>query len=243
MFTTFKRNLTLLLATCVVSASIANVVKFGRSSDGLVFHLGSGLENLKIKDSSGKKNNGIAASIMVSNSPSLVSMQDTHQLTLAIWIKPNSVHYEFPVLISKGGYQTPNADGGYELTLNANGDNDIVFYSGSFYADTQGANGSLINNHLGEWIHIVVTVDTAAQTTQIYVNGQSYANVSIFGNYSDVNFNVPNDLYVGIPDPSANANRVRFDGTIGPVSIYNRALSADEVQKLFSSTTPKALLK
>jgi hypothetical protein len=236
MLTTHKRNLITLFVFFAVSAGIA---KPPVSTDGLVLWFRNGPSVLKLKDSSGEKNNGKFTSVVVSNSPSLVSMQDTHQLTLALWIKPNSVHSEFPVLISKGGYNTPGANGGYELTLNANGDNDLTFYSGSFYADTHGANGSLINHHLGEWIHVVVVCDTAAQTTQFYVNGQSYTNIATDGSYSDVNFNATNDLYVGEPDPVANSNRAPFDGDMRQVMIFNRALSADEAQKLFSSTKPK----
>jgi hypothetical protein len=176
--------------------------------------------------------------MVVSNSPSLVSMQDTHQLTLALWIKPNSIPNEFPVLISKGGNEQPRAYGGYELLLNVHGDNDILFVSGGYYADTSQANGLLINSHLGEWIHIAFTIDTAAQTARFYVNGQPVSNFSSIGSISDVNFNVSNNLYIGTPDPAANANRVPFDGDMGQVMIFNRALSSDEIQKNFSSTDP-----
>ena len=236
MLTTYKRQFIALSVFFAVSVAVA---KPPVSSDGLVLWFRNGPDVLKLKDSSRQKNNGKPTSVVVSNSPSLVSMQDTRQLTLAVWIKPNSVHSEFPVLISKGGFQTPGADGGYELTLNANGDNDLTFYSGSFYADTHQANGSLINNHLGEWIHVAVVVDASAQATQFYVNGQSYTNVFTLGSLTDVNFNVTNDLYIGRPDPAANSNRVPFDGNMRQIMIYDRVLSADEIQKIFSTTRPK----
>src|ERR1043165_191802 len=178
MFTPRKRSLIALLVFCAVSAAIA---KLPVSPDGLVLWFRNGPNVLKLKDSSHQKNDGKATSLVVSNSPSLVSMQETRQLTLAVWIKPNSVPSEFPVIISKGGNQTPGAYGGYELVLNANSDNDIVFLSGSFYADTHQANGSLVNHHLGEWIHVAVVADAAAQTIQFYVNGQSYTNTFTLG--------------------------------------------------------------
>jgi hypothetical protein len=166
-------------------------------------------------------------------------MQNTRQLTLAVWIKPNSIPSEFPVILSKGAHNTSGTNGGYELTLNANGDNDVVFYSGDFGAYTGAANGSLINQHLGEWIHVAVTVDATAQTAQIYVNGQPFQNIVTYGSLADVNFDVANDLYIGLKDPGAAPSMVTFDGTIKRVLIYNRALSADEVQKIFSTTKPK----
>lgn len=231
-----KRILVALSAFAIVAGAVAKSSSSSLTS-GLVLWFRSGPStSAKIKDVSRNQNIGRPTSLVVSNSPSLVSMQDTHQLTLALWIKPNSIPYEFPDLISKGGYGT----GGYELTLNANGDNDIVFFSGYFLVTTEGANGSLVNNHLGEWIHIVYTMDTDAQTAQFYVDGQPFANSIVqSGSITNVNFNLTNDLYIGGPDPSANANRSRFDGDMQNVMIFNRALSADEVQKLFSTTKPK----
>jgi len=236
MLTTYKQNLIALSVFFAVSAAIA---KPPVSSDGLVLWLRNGPNVYKVKDSSGQKNNGIATSIVISNSPSLVSMQGTRQLTLAVWIKPNSVNYEFPVLISKGGYNTPGANGGYEFTLNSNGDNDIMFFSGGYYAYTRQANGSLINHHLGEWIHVAVVADASAQTIQFFVNGQLYTNTGTYGSLTDVNFNVSNNLYVGAGDPVADSSRTSFDGNIRQVMIFNRTLSADEIQKIVTSTKPK----
>jgi len=240
MYIVCKRSLIALSVFLALSAAVAKPPIF---SQGLVLQFRTGPSAFKIKDSSGNKNDGRPVSIAVSNSPSLVSMQDTHQLTLALWIKPNSIPSEFPVLISKGGNEQPGAYGGYELTLNANGGNDILFLSGGYYADTSAANGSLINNHLGEWIHVAFTIDTASQVAQFYVNGRAVTNFSSIGNISDVNFNVPNNLYIGTPDPAANANRSSFDGDMSQIMVFNRALSSGEIQKIFSSTKPTTPLQ
>ena len=209
------------------------------SSNGLVLWFRNGPDTLKLRDASPQKNNGTATSVIVSNSPSLVSMQTTRQLTLAAWIKPNSVGFEFPVIIAKGGNNGPNAYGGYELVLNSNGDNDVIFASGAFYADTHAANGSLINHHLGEWIHVAVTIDAVNQTLQFYIDGVPYSNVYTSGAFSAINFDLPNNLYVGAPDPGSDSDFASFDGTIRQVRVYNRTLSADEIQKIFSSGQPK----
>jgi Concanavalin A-like lectin/glucanases superfamily len=235
MFATHKRNLIALSVFFAISAAMAKPV----SSAGLVLDFRTGASSLKLRDSSPAKNSGHATAIVVPNSPSLVSMQDTRQFTLAVWIKPNSLPSEFPIVLSKGVHNTSGTNGGYELTLNANGDNDVVFFIGNFYAYTAAANGSVINQHLGEWIHLAITVDANAQTVQIYVNGQPYANVATSGTLADVNFNVLNDLYIGKPDPASSSALSAFDGTIQQVMIYNRTLSADEIQRTFSSTKPK----
>lgn len=230
---TCKKILVALPLSLIVSIAVATP-----PSSGLVLKFVNGPSAVKIKDSSGHKNNGTPEFIAVQNSPSLVSMQDTHQLTLAIWIKPKSIGAQFPVLISKGGNEQPGAYGGYELVLNATGDNDILFESGGFMAFTSGANGSLVNNHLGEWIHIVFTIDTVAQTAQFYVNGQPVAGTASSENFSDVNFNLPNNLYIGVPDPAANGNRASFDGEMRQIMIFNQALSLDAIQKIFNTTKP-----
>ena len=234
--TTGKKFLIALSAFAILAGVAA-----GRSpiSSGLVLWFRSGPSTAKFKDLSHNKNNGNGGTIVVPDSASLDSMTNTHQLTLALWIKPSSIPSEFPDLIAKGSNQQPNAYGGYELLLNANGDNDLVFVTGGFYADTHGANGSLINNHLGEWIHVAFTMDTDAQTAQFYVDGQAYTNDLVSGTFADVNFGVTNNLYVGRPDPNAPGNRVDFDGDMRNIMVFNRALSADEIQTIFNTTQPR----
>jgi Concanavalin A-like lectin/glucanases superfamily len=188
-----------------------------------------------VRDTSNSKNNATASSLMVSNSPSLVSMQQTHQLTYCAWINPSSIAAYFPDLISKGGNSPGPAYGGYEITLNVSADHDLVFEGGDFGAYT---GGGLINNHLGEWIHVAFTIDTAAQTVQFYVNGQPVDTSVERGAFTDVNFDLPANLYVGCPDPAAHPNRCSFDGQMRQVMLFKRALSADEIQTIFSKTTP-----
>ena len=235
MFTTQKRTLIALSVLFAISAAFAKPI----SSTGLVLNLRNGPDTLRLKDSGPFKNIGKGTSAVISNSPSLVSMKDTHQLSISVWIRPKSIPHEFPVIVSKGAHNTSGPTGGYELTLNSNGDNDIVFYSGNFYAYTGAANGTLVNQHLGEWIHIAVTIDADAQIAQIYVNGQAYSNIVLYGTFADVNFDAPYDLYVGTGDPGGAAAMATFDGTIQQLRIYNRALSGDEVQNLFATTKPK----
>ncbi|HWC61631.1 MAG TPA: LamG domain-containing protein [Verrucomicrobiae bacterium] len=190
----------------------------------------------RVRDASNSKNNATANSLVVSNSPSLVSMQQTHQLSYCAWINPASIPSEFPVLLSKGGNSQPGAYGGYEFTLNANGDHDLLFQSGLLqaHAETQ-----IINTNLGQWVHVAFTIDLDAQTMQFYVNGEPVNATIDQGTFADVNFDLPNNLYVAERDPAANGNRSNFDGQMREVMLFNRALSADEIQTIFTKTTPK----
>jgi hypothetical protein len=194
----------------------------------------------QIKDFSNQHNNGRSSNIVVSNSSSLVSMQTTRQLTFAVWIKPNSIPSLFPVLLSKGGNELGGAYGGYEFLLNANGDNDLLFVSGGCEIVTHNANGHWINNHLGEWIHVAFTIDDQTKIAKFYVNGQPTNDEYNFGTSDDLNFDLPNNLYVGTPDPASNANRSKFDGAMRELMLFNRALTAQDIQKIYRSTTPPA---
>ena len=194
----------------------------------------------RIKDHSGQHNNGKATTIVVSNSASLVSMQQNRQLTFAVWIKPNSIPHEFPVLLSKGGNDPGGVYGGYEFLLNANGDNDLDFVSGSCEIVTHNANGRWINNHLGEWIHVGFTIDDRTKEAKFYINGQATDDEYNFGTSEDLNFDLPTNLYIGSPGPARNSNRANFDGEMRNLMVFNRALTAKEIEKIYKSTKPPA---
>jgi hypothetical protein len=232
------------LTTCatLLLLLVTGSMSFGQQlAKGLVLHFP--LESTgqqKIRDFSGQHNNGNASTIIVSNSRSLVSMQQTRQITFAVWIKPKSIPRDFPVLLSKGGNEPGGAYGGYEFLLNATGDNDLVFASGASTITTRNANGRWINNHLGEWIHVAFTMDDRTKAAMFYVNGQATDDVFNFGPSDDLNFDLPNNLYVGTPDPASNPNRAKFDGDMRHLMLFNRVLTASEIQKLSKSTKPHA---
>ena len=90
-----------------------------------------GLVGLWFDKDNGIFNKSVPSSVVVvPNSDSLVSMQQTRQLTIAVWIKPNSISGQLPVLLSKGGNEKGSIYGGYELMLNERGDNEVAFVSG-----------------------------------------------------------------------------------------------------------------
>ena len=180
-------------------------------------------------------NEGQPSMIAVSNNPTLVSMQQTRQLSFEVWIKPNSIPREFPVILSKGGNQPGGAYGGYEFVLNAVGYDDLIFESGGCQIVTRNANGRWVNNHLGEWIFVAFTINDRTKESQFYVNGQPTKDAYNSGNNNDLNFDLHNDLYIGVPDPASNANRAKFDGAIRDVRLFNRILTANEIQEAYEA--------
>jgi hypothetical protein len=163
-------------------------------------------------------------------------MQQTHQLSYCVWINATSIPSEFPILLSKGGNSGAGDYGGYEFSLNANGNRDVIFCSGAFLCYAQ---SDFITTNLNQWIHVAFTIDTVAETFQFYLNGEPVGGAISTGAFTDVDFDLTNNLYVGNPDPAANANRSSFDGQMREMMLFNRALSADEIQTIFSKTALK----
>jgi hypothetical protein len=229
------RNVLLIVAAVLVLAGLVIGGWYGYAKIR-IHKLPEGLVGLWFDEGNGIFNNiGQSSAIVIPNSPSLVSMQQTRQLTFAVWIKPTSLSPVFPVLLSKGGNRPGGAYGGYEFLLNAHGDNDLLFVSGGCQFVTRNANGRWINQHLGEWIHVAFTIDDRTKTAQFYINGQPTNDAFNEGTSDDLNFDLPNNLYIGMPDPASNADRAKFDGAMRDLTLFNRALSASEIQAIYTA--------
>lgn len=235
--------------------------------DGLVAYYPLDEPGDSIRDASGNGNDGKAAGarffdegavggcfefrggpdagdlISIPHSPSLVSMQETRTMTLSVWIRPRSIPREFPVILGKGGNQPPDCNGGYDLCLNAYGDNDLHCNGDTMGFLTARANGRLVNRRLGRWIHVVIALASMADRAEFeyYVDGERVPEKGVDGNHAGLsnNFNVPNDLFIGGPDPRHHGNRSFFDGWIDEVMIFNRRLTADEIQDLHRQLIPE----
>ncbi|MFN5911531.1 MAG: LamG domain-containing protein, partial [Bacteroidota bacterium] len=77
-----------------------------------------------------------------------------------------------------------------------------------------------------EYYHFVVTYDGAV--IKLYQNGVLVGSTAVVGT---LNFN-SNDIIIGECD--ADCNGVQWNGQIDDIAIYNRALSASEIQQLFT---------
>ena len=178
--------------------------------------------------------------VKVADNAGLVSMQETRQLTFEAWIKPNSVSCEFPVLLAKGSNHPGTAYGGYVFMLNSNGDNDLIFASGTGMVDTHHANGNFVNNHLGQWIHVAFALDDRAKAARFFVNGKpandEFDYDTYFHSRVELDFNRPCNLFIGSPDPSLfQGNVCKFDGEMRDVTLFNRALSPEEIRADFET--------
>ena len=136
-------------------------------------------------------------------------------VTVEVWVKPES---------------DPGVDVGIAGKHYAN--YALTFYRGSYWSYISGGGNNVKSGgKLGSWQHIVGTFDGKLKT--LYVDGKM-----MVSEVSKAPAIAPGkSLHIGciIGDPSSNdpaqSKSGYFNGTIGQVRVYSRALSLDEVRK------------
>jgi hypothetical protein len=160
---------------------------------------------------------GASGLVIVPDSPSLAP---TAAITVEAWVRPADPQALFgPIVKRAGGEQ----DSGYALEFHVPPLASLwLNIVGTHW--THGGTGPL---HSNQWTHIAGTYDSACQT--LYINGAlNSQNCSTSGP-----INQPiGELHLG-HDPS-NASRY-YNGIADEVAIYNRGLSASEVQAIFAA--------
>ena len=110
---------------------------------------------------------------------------------------------------------------------------NVFWNNGSTLSGGVGASYSLVTSSsfpAGQWKHVVLTFDDAANTMRLYINGvQVSQNVSVSQSYISEVERIGSHFFSGNP--------VSFwDGKIAQVRIYNEALSTAQVQANFDNT-------
>lgn len=170
----------------------------------------------------GKRN----TEIYVSNS----SLLDSNQLTVSTWIYPTSYFWT-------GNNQSPNtaiirrSENGY---ANPSGEVwGLDFNQSNLTAGLVGANNTHLNLSvptipLNQWSHIAFSYDGA--TLKIYVNGV------LKGSQAGVVTLNSGNSGISIGDSNqANGYWWPLDGKLDDIAIWNRALTAEEFQKVYNS--------
>jgi len=150
----------------------------------------------------------------------LITMGDvldftTANLSFSAWFYPQSGGHAFPRIIDKDN----NLDNGYYFVYDKT--------NGALMFKTAGTTNMSSNNSVitqNAWNHVVVTYDGA--NVRFYVNGVAQGAPA----YTTLPVNTVNAFVVGnIADSSRP-----LDGKLDDVRIYNRALSASEIQRLYN---------
>lgn len=158
------------------------------------------------------------------------SLQITGSLTVSAWVKADA----FPngddnYIVTKAGDSNKN------FKLSATIDNAVR----QFYMMVS-SDGSLSTIRYtsttvtaNTWYHVVGVYNASLQTLDIYLNGK-LDNGTLSGTIPSSIFNSPLNVLVGAYTTSPIRN---FDGVIDDVRIYNRAITADEIKRLYSQGT------
>lgn len=166
---------------------------------------------------------GVDDVVYIGNSTSLNSVSTS--LTIAAWVyraanqpggvsvvsrELNTTYYEH--------YYFGFEDGKYRWFVNTS----------SGYSDTTIGSAA----PLGQWVHLAGTYDGAS--VKLYVNGALQFTTSHTGTFSSDTTGIT----IGASHNDAAHQAIEgFNGAIDEVTLYNRALSAQEVQQLYQGTT------
>jgi hypothetical protein len=148
---------------------------------------------------------------------------DSSNITVAGWYKFGTVNGTYQTMVAKWytGVQQ-------QFVLQLNSDNKLGWWTGN---GSTGADvvESATTPAAGKWYYIVVTISGTSK--KIYINGvldNSGTGTAITS--------APVELTVGSKKNSGGSYFEFFNGQMDDIRMYNRALSASEVQKLYTST-------
>src|SRR3989344_4799369 len=151
----------------------------------------------------------------------------TNQVTISFWAKTNALSTGDDILA--------------ELSNNYNSFNDswVIYHASAEHIEAclRGSVYSCWNSTyalpVGEWTNIVAIFDwgVTSNESKIYINGNLMGTPRINNNNADRNFG-DRVIYVGARGASGN----HLNGTIDELSIWNRSLSATEIQRLYNVT-------
>jgi hypothetical protein len=152
------------------------------------------------------------------------SLRITGSMTLSAWIYLNSLSDRNFLSKSisdaaddswKIGDSLDNGPDQLRFLLSQNGSTEESFYSAT----------TLVAKR---WYHAVAVYNASAQTVDIYLNGARDNGVA--GTVPSSQHDSPENVFIG-EDPN---NGGVWDGLLDDVRIYNRALSTDEVKRLYN---------
>jgi hypothetical protein len=174
--------------------------------------------------------NGTGAHVRIADNANL---HLTNGLTLALWVYPTASgayqniisKWDVPFAYQKSYAMAIHPNGRFYITVCANGD------------ESAGPSLILLNTNtvpLNQWTHVAATYDGA--TMKVYFNGQ-LENQAAFPNGI---YPGTNDLAIGATVGGVPAGQYAypFSGQIDEPAIYNRALSAGEIQALYACQPP-----
>jgi hypothetical protein len=162
---------------------------------------------------------GVNDYVSINNSP-LFGI--TTNITIAAWIRRGNLSDYGAILAKTNGASRWD----YELIFSdASGAGETPrFYADGKVPDTVNANGNISDTTT--FHHMAVT--RSGSTVTFYINGTASGSATMTGTFN----NNPDTIRIGTDGPTWNAKSFFF-GVIDEVRLYNRSLSAGEIQNLY----------
>ena len=167
--------------------------------------------------------NGVNQFVSVSNNSSDLNI-GTGDFSILLWMQRSDSAVTNKRLLYKGasadteiGYALFGSNTGLGLLL-SNGVNRLGF--------------TCSIPSLNQWYHFVFTIDRTSGKAKSYLNGVYQSEIDI-SSYNGVNITNARDLLIGA---ASSGGYLAWPGKVDDVHIYKRALSADEVLRLYSAT-------
>jgi hypothetical protein len=177
--------------------------------------------------------NGARQCIFVPDSPSL---HFTNSLTVEAWVFPRAYHPPASSILVKFDGTSGVNQSCFSFSINVP---ERTFYllvsgDGSPYGSGQCNSSNLVP--VNQWTHLAATYD--GDTIKVYFNGKLDSTRKYTGGIFPGKDNMAIGANVG--GLSRNSPIALFDGLIDEVTIYRRALSAEEIEIIYhSDASPK----
>ena len=164
---------------------------------------------------------GTYTGIQIPDQPAYVL---TNSLSIEGWIRPRGDGY----CIFWRGDNRPGLD---PYVLSMQGNNNL-----RFYIEDESGNSAFVGTNINynQWYHVAATWDGESGIMKLYINGQlASQTVTAVRPFGDL---IPGDSPgVGIGNLNDGQNNFPFTGDIDEISLYNRALSAAEIQAIYNA--------
>jgi len=168
--------------------------------------------------------------------PSSTSLSITDAMTLEGWV--------FQTSFSLGGtiaskYATGNGRSSWYLEMTGNQINFHVDGDGNPFNGVEREVRTPIGSvSTGVWTHVVATVVASNQDMKIYLNGvESPTTVAVGGTITRIASTAEPLRIASNFSGGQNASTLRFRGMIDDFSVYNRALTSNEITGLFAASS------
>ncbi len=168
-----------------------------------------------------------------------VSLDITGQLTMSAWVKPRSIPTasNYYTILAKA--KVSEDENAYSLYIKGN---DLAFYYCNGADSTCGGAPHEIKTDdspglvADRWYHLAITYNDSANDVVLYIDGIAGTEIVTLGSPETSSVvTSTNNINIG----SNDAQSELFDGLIDDVRIYNRALSASEINRLYQQTQSK----